>query len=235
MTFERTHEHEIDVRTESDHVSHLHLHYSTTRTKPMQTKHSQLFSTHTYPTQKKSKDILSRSPLSHPHVSLLGASQRNSKTVILLYFLRHTHQKNQKERRQRKWITVFSTTHILLSLQQQKFHTQKKRAFFVLIIIIIIIITTPPPPQRSFLFLQQSRFSQVSQDQNFLLNLQNKRLMMMSMIMSMIFVVVTNAQPPYPGPDYLHPKIHHSPNCLHEGGWRTFFVDSPFRKRRFLK
>ena len=129
MTFERTHEHEIDVRTESDHVSHLHLHYSTTRTKPMQTKHSQLFSTHTYPTQKKIKRYsLTLSSFSPTCITSRCFSEKLQNRHFIILLNTHT-PKNEKERRQRKWITVFSTIHILLSLQQQKFHTQEKRAF----------------------------------------------------------------------------------------------------------
>ena len=29
----------------------------------------------------------------------------------------------------------------------------------------------------------------------------------------------TPPPPPYPGPAFIAPKIHHSPDCLHEGGW----------------
>jgi hypothetical protein len=31
--------------------------------------------------------------------------------------------------------------------------------------------------------------------------------------------VCADPPPPYPGDEWLHPKIHNSPNCLHEGGW----------------
>ena len=116
----------------------------------MQTKHSQLFSTHTYPTQKKIKRYSLTLSSFSPHVSLLGASQRNSKTVILLYFLRHTHQKIKKREDKKKMDNCFFYYSHTSFLTATKIPHTKKTCVFVLII--IIIITTPPPPQRSFLF-----------------------------------------------------------------------------------